>query len=102
MLFLQISTHTAESCPIHNEKMKKLFTDVYNKMGPMAKKYGVKMVGSWVSMPEHLIIMVYDAPNSEAMTKMMMEPDMMTWIAHNSSTMRPVMTLDEAMKQVSK
>jgi uncharacterized protein with GYD domain len=98
MLFLQIAKHTAESCPMHNEKTKKLATDLMNKMGPLTKKYGVKVVGSWVSYPEHFMIAVYDAPNTEAMLKLSMEPEVMAFMGFNMTDMRPVMTLEEAMK----
>lgn len=47
MLFLQISRHTPESCPMHNEKTKKLLADFMAKMGPLTKKHGIKLVGSW-------------------------------------------------------
>jgi uncharacterized protein with GYD domain len=98
MLFLQIAKHTAESCPMHNEKTKKLATDLMNKTGQFTKKYGVKVVGSWVSYPEHLMVAVYDAPSMEAMLKFSMEPEVMAWMGYNTTDMRPVMTLEEAMK----
>jgi uncharacterized protein with GYD domain len=98
MLFLQIAKHTAESCPMHNEKVKKLAEDLMNKMGPLTKKYGVKVIGSWAAIPEHFMVAVYDAPNTEAMLKFSMEPEVMAWMGYNITEMRPVITLEEAMK----
>ena len=98
MLFLQIAKHTAESCPMHNEKTKKLATDLMNKMGPLTKKYGVKVVGSWVSYPEHFMVAVYDAPSMEAMLKFSMEPEAMAWMGYNTTETKPVMTLEETTK----
>jgi hypothetical protein len=98
MLFLQIAKHTPESCPMHNEKTKKVFADLMAKMGPLTKKHGIKLVGSWTSMPEHLIVNVYDAPNMETLMKFAMEPEAMNWAAYNTTETRPVMTTEEVMK----
>jgi len=98
MLFLQISRHSPESCPMHNEKTKKALADLMAKMGRLTKKHGVKLVGSWTSVQEHLIVNVYDAPNMEALLKFAMEPEAMNWLAYNTTETRPVMTLEEVMK----
>jgi uncharacterized protein with GYD domain len=98
MLYLQIAKHTAESCPMHNEKVKKVFVDSYNKMGQLAKKYGIKIVGSWAYMPEHFMVAVIDSPSLEALMKFSMEPENMAFAGYNTIETRPVMTLEEAMK----
>lgn len=98
MLFLQTARHSAESCPMHNEKVKKIMADLFAKMGPLSKKHGIKMVGGWASIPEHLTVMVYDAPSMEAMLKFSMEPEVMAWISHHTTETRPVMTIEEVMK----
>lgn len=98
MLFMQISKHAPESCPMHNEKAKKAFADLMAKLGPLTKKHGIKLVGSWTSMPEHLIVNVFDAPNMETLLKLTMEPISMNWLAYNTTETRPVMTTEEVMK----
>jgi hypothetical protein len=98
MLFLQISKHSPESCPMHNEKAKKALVGLMAKMGPLTKKHGIKLVGSWTSVPEHLIVSVYDVPKMEALMKFAMEPEVMSWLAYNTTETRPVMTLEEVMK----
>jgi len=98
MLFLQTSKHAPESCPMHNEKTKKVLADFMAKMGQLAKKHGIKLVGSWTSMPEHLIVNVFDAPNMETLMKFLMEPEAMNWSAFNTTETRPVWTTEEAMK----
>jgi len=75
MLFLQTSKHAPESCPMHNEKAKKALMDLMTKLGPLTKKHGIKLVGTWTSMPEHLVVNVYDAPNMETLMKLAMEPE---------------------------
>lgn len=83
---------------MHNEKVKKAAVNLMAKMGPLTKKHGIKMVGSWASIPEHLMVMVYDAPNMEALLKFAMEPEVMSWSVHQTTETRPVMTLEETMK----
>jgi hypothetical protein len=100
MLFLQISKHTAESCPMHNEKVRKILEDLYNKMDKLMKKYGIKVVGSWTSIPDHTIIIVYDAPSMEALLKCSMEPEIMAWMGYNMTETKPIMALEETMKLI--
>jgi hypothetical protein len=49
MLFLQISRHNPESCPMHNEKAKKATVDLMANMDRLFEKHGIKTVGSWHS-----------------------------------------------------
>jgi hypothetical protein len=53
MLFLQISKHSIESCPLHNEKVKKVYVDSFAKMGQLMEKQGIKLVGAWTAVLEH-------------------------------------------------
>jgi len=83
---------------MHNEKVKKLTADLMAKMDSITKKYGIKVVGGWASMPEHLMVMVYDAPSMEALLKLSMEPEVMAWGGYHTTEIRPVMTIEESMK----
>jgi len=97
-LFLQTARHAAESCPMHNEKAKKVYLDFTSKMGQITKKHGIKIVGSWVSMPEHLTVTVFDVPNPDAMLKYAMEPEVMEWLSYQTTENRPIRTLEDVMK----
>jgi hypothetical protein len=97
-LFLKIARHSAESCPMHNEKVKKATVDLMGKLGQLTKKHGIKVVGGWTSIPDHLVVAVYDAPSMEAMLKFSMEPEVMDWLGYHMSEIKPVMTLEESMK----
>jgi uncharacterized protein with GYD domain len=83
---------------MNNEKVKKVYVDSFAKMGQLMKKHGIKMVGGWAAMMEHLFVSVCEAPTMDALTKFSMEPEMMSWLAYNSTELVPVMTLEEAMK----
>ena len=83
---------------MHNEKTKKATMDLMTKMAQLTKKHGVKLVGSWVSIPEHLMVAVYDAPSMEVLMKLAMEPEVMTWSGYHTTEIKPVVTLEESMK----
>lgn len=100
MLFLQISRHSPESCPMHNEKAKKTFVNLMAKMERLRKKYRIKMVGSWTAMPQHLIVSVYEAPSLEALMKFSMEPEIMAWMSYHTTETMPIKTVEEAMKML--
>lgn len=98
MLFLMISKHSAESCPFNNEKVKKITAAAMAKSEQINKKYGVKTVGAWGSMPGHLMVMVYDAPSLEALMKVTMEPEIMNMMLYSTTEIHPAMTFEEGMK----
>ncbi|MGA2768998.1 MAG: DUF3303 family protein [Candidatus Bathyarchaeia archaeon] len=98
MLILQTSRHAPESCPMHNEKVKKASVDLMARMDQLVKKHGIKVVGGWHSSPDHFFVVVYDAPSMEAMLKFSMEPEVMAWSSYHTTETRPVMTLEESMK----
>lgn len=83
---------------MHNEKVRKISIDCYNKLDKLMKKYGIKIVGSWTSMPDHTNISVYDAPSIEALLKLSMEPEIMAWMGYNDTETKPIMTLEDTMK----
>jgi len=97
-IFLQISKHNPESCPMHNEKAKKATVDLMMKMDELTKKHKIKIVGMWNSMPEHLVVVVVDAPNAEVLNKFGMEPEVMTWSGYNTTEIRQVITGEESLK----
>jgi hypothetical protein len=41
--------HSVENCPMNNEKMKKMASEIMDKIGALTKKHGIKMVevGVW-------------------------------------------------------
>jgi uncharacterized protein with GYD domain len=100
MLFLQISRHSIESCPMNNEKVKKVYVDSVATMDKLMKKHGIKMVGAWAAMNEHLFVAVCEAPTMDAVVKFGMEPENIRWGAYNETVVQPVMSLEEAMKMV--
>ncbi|MDQ1281565.1 MAG: hypothetical protein QG670_2830 [Thermoproteota archaeon] len=97
-IFLIISRHTAENCPLNNEKMKFMTLELPEKLGELEKKHDVKRIGAWTVIQEHLLVWVYEAPNSEALQNFSMEPEIIKWMAWNTSEIKLAMTLEESIK----
>jgi len=95
---LMISKHSPESCPLNNEKAKKMSGEIADKMPKLTKKHGLKMIGGYSVVPEHTILMIFESPTSDAFQKFAMEPDMMKWIAANTTKIKMAMTLEESMR----
>jgi hypothetical protein len=101
-IFLIISRHSPENCPMNNEKMKKITLELPDKLGGLEKKHGIKRVGVWTVIPEHLLVWVYEAPSSEVLQKFSMEPEIAKWMAWNTSEIKLAMSLEESMKLLKK
>jgi hypothetical protein len=55
-------------------------------------------IGAWTVVSEHLLIWVYEAPSSDALQKFSMEPEMVKWMAWNTSEIKLAMNLEESLK----
>jgi hypothetical protein len=97
MLFMQISRHSPESCPMNNEKAMKASSNLNAKMDKLTKKHGVKIVGAWHDGANHRFVFLWDA-SFDALMKLSMEPEMMAWGAFHNNEVFPVMTLEETAK----
>jgi hypothetical protein len=96
--FLIISRHSPENCPLNNEKMKRMTLELPHKLGELEMKHGIRRVGVWTVIPEHLLVWVYEAPSSEALQKFSMEHEMVEWMAWNTSEIKLAMSLEESIK----
>ena len=96
--FLIISRHSAENCPLNNEKMKKMTLELPTKLSGLEKKHGVKRVGAWTVVPEHLFIWVYEASSSDTLQKFSLEPEIVKWMACNTSEIKLAMKFEESIK----
>ena len=96
--FLIISRHSPENCPLNNEKMKIITLELPEKLGDLEKKHGIKRIGVWTVIPEHLTVWVYEAPSSESLQKFSMEPVLLKWMAWNTSEIKLAVSLEESIK----
>ena len=96
--FLIISRHSPENCPMNNEKMKTMTLELPGKLIALETKHGIRRIGAWTVIPEHLLFWVYEAPSSDALQKFSMEPEVMKWMSWNTSEIKLAMSLEESMK----
>jgi hypothetical protein len=96
-IFLIISRHSAENCPLNNEQMKAMTLALPDKLGGLEQKHGVTRVGAWTVIPEHLLVWVYEAPSSEALQNFSMEPEIVKWMAWNTSEIKLAMSFEESL-----
>ncbi|HJW98468.1 MAG TPA: hypothetical protein VJ529_05000 [Candidatus Bathyarchaeia archaeon] len=78
--------------------MKKMTLELPAKLVGLEKKHGVKRIGAWTVVPEHLLIWVYQAPSSDDLQKFSMEPEIVKWMAWNTSEIKLAMSLEESLK----
>ena len=65
MLFGIFAVHSPESCPLNNQKSKKIFLDIQKKMKANVRKFNVtKVVGFYMSVLEHEWIIILDAKSA--------------------------------------
>src|SRR6266852_7771145 len=65
MLFGVFAVHSPESCPLNNQKSRKIFLEIQNKMKANARKFNIsKVIGFYMSVLEHQWIIILDAKNA--------------------------------------
>lgn len=98
--FILSSRHSPENCPIFVERTRKIALAFTEKMDALAKKHGVKVVGFWAAMPEHLSISIYEAPSLEAFQNFSNEPECLAWSSWNTTKTRIVSGMDDIVKKL--
>ena len=68
MNFIVIHAHTPEQCPSGNPEMMKVLREVCPTT-EFAEKCGVKVLSSWVAVPEHTMYFVLEAASYDAVVK---------------------------------
>ena len=62
-LYLVHHTHTEETCPLKHPEMVRQFSQHMAQAN--GDRYGVKIVADWVHDPEHTVILILEADDSE-------------------------------------
>ena len=100
-VFMCISKHAPENCPAFSPKHRKSTVELFEKMDSLAKKYRVKVLGSWTDFPEHIVYMVMEG-SFDAMMKMQMEPLLMEWLSFNSMEAKALFKNEEVLEMLKK
>lgn len=62
MLFGVFAQHSPESCPLNNEKSKKVFINIKKNMDKKMKQYKInKVIAFYMSVLEHEWVIIFDA-----------------------------------------
>ena len=77
-------------------------TECNDKFDGLAKKYGVKMIGSWAVPNEHLSFSVFEAPSLEAVTKLLIEPVFMASGSFETCEIKAAFSGEELTKMMPK
>lgn len=65
MLFGVFAIHSPESCPLNNQKSRKIFLEIQSKMKANVKKFNItKIIGFYMSVLEHEWIIILDAKSA--------------------------------------
>jgi hypothetical protein len=100
-VFMSISKHAPENCPVFSEKHRKSTIELMNKVDSLTKKHGIKMLGSWTDFPQHTVYMVFEG-SFDAAQKLMMDPDMMGFLSWNTMESKTVLTNEEVLAMLKK
>ena len=82
-----------------NAKTRELLKQGAPQMADLAKKFGVKIVTMNVYGPDHVILMVAEAADIEAVRNFIQETRLMQW---NTVTVNPTWSFEDAMARVDK
>ena len=65
MLFGVFAVHSPESCPLNNQKSKRVFLEIQGKLKANVKKFNIiKIIGFYMSVLEHEWIIILDAKSA--------------------------------------
>jgi len=65
MLFGVFAVHSPESCPLNNQKSRKIFLEIQGRMKTNVKKFNInKIIGFYMSVLEHEWIIILDAKSA--------------------------------------
>lgn len=99
---MQISSHAAEWCPDHEPKYRAITINWFNKVEPLAAKYGIKFLGSYTDHPMHEVYVLFDTPSMDVLMKFMMEPEMAVMMNFCKSRVFPVFDHKSTLALISK
>jgi hypothetical protein len=101
-MFLLISRHKPEHCPIHNEKTRKVYMEYFKNIDRLMKKHGIKDLGGCAVYTEHLTVGLSEAPSRKAWEELITEPEVLALTAYETMEVKLAVSMEEAMKMIKK
>ncbi len=94
MLYMAVSTHGPETCPLGREDIREAAMDGARSFREIAEKHGVDVKGVWVSMAAHRTWSLCEAESAHAVEEVVVEAGMAAW---NSIHIYPAASLEDTM-----
>jgi hypothetical protein len=94
MLHMLMAKHGPDTCPASRPDYREKYMPLMGRIPDAAKKFGVKLEGSWTNMPAHTTYMLVEAPDAQAVCDFAAEVQLMNWNWIDS--LLPVITMEEA------
>lgn len=88
-------THSVESCPLYNESIKKKLKELSSKKEELKVKYQIKILSEVVNKLEHMITIVLEAPNYNAVESYLND---VGYAFYNKIEVREVEFVDKVIK----
>jgi len=96
-LFMVISSHAPDQCPISNEKARKAYGPDPGPMMALAQKLGVRPIVGPLISAEHKTYVVMEAPKVEAVREFIIKTGLVQW---NTNEIIHVIPQEEALKEI--
>ncbi len=94
MLYLMSLTHSPDKCPGVAIEIRDRVRVMASTMTEVLQTHGCTFQGGWVSKSAHQTFIVIDGPNAHAVDDAAVDLGLAVW---NTSTIYPVITLEEAV-----
>jgi hypothetical protein len=98
-VFMWISKHAPENCPVFSPKHRKSTIELFEKAEALEKKHGIKILGSWTDFPQHIVYHVMEG-SLDAMRELLMEPVIMEWLSFNTMEIKTLIKDKEALQML--
>jgi len=99
-IFLLISRHSPENCPMFNAKARKAMMEAMEKTDALMKKHRVKSLGSWAVTNEHMSFEVFEAPSLDDFWKLGMEPAILALGEFETMEIKMATTFEETAEML--
>lgn len=86
------------NCTLFNAQSAKVLSEWFAKAPGIHQKYGIKILASCTVVPEHLTVMIMEAPSFDAFQKATMEPEYFALNKVGMWEFKPALSTEETMK----
>ncbi len=94
MLYMMSLSHTPDQCPGVAIEIRDRVVRMNATMTEVLQSHGCTLQGGWISKGAHLTFILVDGPNAHAVDDAAVDLGLAVW---NTSTIYPVITMDEAV-----